>query len=184
MASGHFPVLWRTLNSDISTINSTLTTTTNTATSAYNKAFQTAGDLKEYYAYLKNTRVICTASSGGFINGYYAHPVIIRYKNDINIIPVRVYVSGGSVIINQGATYKFCIPAQSSAGVVFDPNTETISLLNIPEITSTWICGVEFALTYTFSNNNIWITFTAKSSKTVNCFEYLLELPPISISAK
>ena len=120
MASGHFPVLWRTLNSDISTINSTLTTTTNTATSAYNKAFKTADDLKEYYNYLKNIRVIVQTTSGGFADGYYTHPIVVRIGDIIHVLPIHVYVPRGSVNIVQGHVYKLCIPAKDAGGTVVD----------------------------------------------------------------
>ena len=140
--------------------------------------------MKEYYNYLKNIRVIVQNTSGGFIDGFYTHPIVIRIGNIIHVLPLHVYVPGGTVTIDQGHVYKLCIADKDAGGTVFDVNTETVNFLNISDISSLWICGVEFSCMYTFSNNNIWITFTAKSSKTVNCFEYLLELPPISVSAK
>ena len=92
LASTLFLVLWRTLNSDISTINSTLTTTTNTATSAYNKAFKTADDLKEYYAYLKDYRVMIGNISTGIIPGTYLGNdiIVIRIGHDVIIPPIHL----------------------------------------------------------------------------------------------
>ena len=140
--------------------------------------------MKEYYAYLKNIRVIVQTVSGGFIDGYYSNPIVIRVGNIIHILPIHLYVPGGSVNIVQGQIYKLIIPAKDAGGTLLDVNTETVNFLNISEITSVWICGVEFSCMYTFSNDNIYINYTAKSSKVVNCFEYFIVPGSLSVSAK
>ena len=140
--------------------------------------------MKEYYNYLKNIRVIAQTISGGFVDGYYIHQIVIRIGDIIHVLPVHVYVPGGSVNIVQGAVYKLCIPAKDSGGTVFDVNTETVDFLNISDINSLWICGVEFSCMYTFSNDNIYFNYTAKSSKVVNCFEYFIVPASLSVSAK
>lgn len=140
--------------------------------------------MKEYYNYLKNIRIIVQSISGGFIDGYYTRPVVIRIGNNIHILPIHVYVPGGTVTIDQGHVYKLCIPAKAAGGTVFDVNTETVYFLNISDIGSLWICGVEFSCMYTFSNNNIYFNYTAKSSKVVNCFEYFIMPASLTVSQK
>lgn len=140
--------------------------------------------MKEYYNYLKNIRVIVQTISGGFIDGYFNHPIVIRIGNIIHILPIHVYVPGGSVTIDQGRVYKLCIAAKDAGGTVFDVNTETVNFLNISDISSLWICGVEFSCMYTFSHDNIYFNYTAKSSKVVNCFEYFIEPASLSVSPK
>ena len=140
--------------------------------------------MKEYYNYLKNIRVIVQTTSGGFVDGYYTHPIVIRIGDIIHVLPIHVYVPGGSVNIVQGHVYKLFITAKDAGGTLFDVNTETVNFLNISDITSLWICGVEFSCMYTFSNDNIYINYTAKSSKVVNCFEYFIVPASLSVSAK
>lgn len=140
--------------------------------------------MKEYYNYLKNIRVIVQTTSGGFIGGSYTHPIVIRIGNIIHVLPLHVYVPGGTLTIDQGHVYKLCIPAKDAGGTVFDVNTETVNFLNISGINSLWICGVEFSCMYTFSNDNIYFNYTAKSSKVVNCFEYFIVPASVSVSPK
>lgn len=140
--------------------------------------------MKEYYNHLKNIRVIVQTISGGFIGGFYTHPIVIRIGNIIHVLPIYVYVPGGTVTIDQGHVYKLCITAKDAGGTVFDVNTETVDFLNISDNSSLWICGVEFSCMYTFSNDNIYFNYTAKSSKVVNCFEYFIVPALLSASSK